>query len=79
MLYYEYVDAMLDAGIEPWRGTPLDFDVEGAAKAGEIGCFNCAHRRATARSGEIVCDYDGINLEEPDMDWKLIVDCWECE
>ena len=58
---------------------PAEFDVEGAAKAGEIGCFNCAHRRAVARSGEIVCDFDGINLEEPDMDWKLIVDCWECE
>lgn len=59
---------------------PTEFDVKGAAKAGEIGCFNCAHRRAVAKSGEVVCDYDGINLEEPDgIPWQYIAECWECE
>lgn len=59
---------------------PPEFDTEGAAKAGEIGCFNCAHKRGEAKSGEIVCDRDGIELEEPDLlHWSDIMECWECE
>ena len=59
---------------------PIEFDAEGAAKSGEIGCFNCAHKRATAKSGEVVCDCDGIELYEPEtLDWRDIAECWECE
>ena len=61
---------------------PTEFDVEGAAKSGEIGCFNCAHNKGTASSGEVFCvpsegDY---YVEDPDaLDWRTIAECWECE
>ena len=61
---------------------PPVFDTEGAAKAGEIGCFNCAHNKGTASSGEVFCvpsegDY---YVEDPDaLDWRTIAECWECE
>ena len=60
---------------------PPEFDVDGAAKAGEIGCFNCEHNKAEASNGEVFCVVDGdYYVEDPDkLDWKTIAECWECE
>ena len=63
---------------------PPVFDAEGAAKAGEIGCFNCKCNRAEASNGEVFCQFGktefGWAVVNPeDLDWRDIVGCWECE
>ena len=63
-----------------FASTPYDFDYLGAAKSGEIGCFNCAHRFDTAKSGEVICERDATQLTDPDyLDAEEIAECWECE